>query len=169
MHSVYEFLLHLFWPVVLRFVYKYWSQLQVLGAGRVTWSKFHTETKQFWSDLWTSLISLCMWTDTQFFMPRKGNSSNYSENFVCHCTHVVSWMITCLGFVPSTQMFVRIFLFGIYFCIEVIHMVFVTCRPPWWPPETETPWNWWSWIRDCGWWCSPGWTWTTRKTDNGHQ
>ena len=32
------------------------NYLQILGARRVTWSKFHIEKLQIWSDLWTSLL-----------------------------------------------------------------------------------------------------------------
>jgi hypothetical protein len=38
------------------------SHFQIVGAGRVTWNKFHTEDPRFWSDLWTALLSSALYS-----------------------------------------------------------------------------------------------------------
>jgi len=43
-------------------------------------------------------VGVCELTHS-FLCQEKGNGINYSESFMCHCTNLVSWMITCLGFV----------------------------------------------------------------------
>jgi hypothetical protein len=69
---------------------KIWSNFQILNAKRAIFGEFHTEDPQFWSDVWTSLLSgfLC-WVHVHqyaFLRVRKKNYSNYVENIRFHRT-----------------------------------------------------------------------------------
>ena len=50
------------------------SHFQIVGAGRVPWSKFRTENLQLWTDLRTSLLSgvFCLMYVNKYIFARKG-------------------------------------------------------------------------------------------------
>ena len=72
---------------------KLWRNLQILSAKRVIWSELHSEGPQFWSGVWTSLLSdvLC-WAHAHrytFLCVRKKHYSNCADNIRLHHTKLV--------------------------------------------------------------------------------
>jgi hypothetical protein len=74
------------------------SHLEFLGSRRVTWSKFHTEDPQFWSELWTSLLSgtFC----SLHFNWYTGKTAIIVQKILgTALLNLVTWVTRCPGFV----------------------------------------------------------------------
>lgn len=79
--------------------------LQILGAGRVMESMFHTVNSEFLGDVWISLLcgnfAQFMWTDTHFCVWQKETCSNCAESMRCHLTKFSCLCIQVYGFVHN--------------------------------------------------------------------